>query len=61
VRAGLKKELGHVSERCGWSSRRARKRESAAVVGKTELTRLAHGTTRERERVGRTREGSWRR
>jgi hypothetical protein len=50
VRAGLKKELGRVGRRCGRSSWRARRRGSAAVAGKTELTRLAHGAEREGEK-----------
>jgi hypothetical protein len=47
VRARHKKELGHVGRRRGRSSRRARGRGSAAVAGKMELTRLAHGAERE--------------
>jgi hypothetical protein len=39
VRAGLKKELGHVGERRGRSPQRAREHGSAAVVGKIELIR----------------------
>jgi hypothetical protein len=45
---GAQKGAGHVGRRCGWSSRRARGRGSAAVPGKMELTRLAHGTERVR-------------
>jgi hypothetical protein len=41
--AGLKKELGRVSERRGQSRRHARRRGSVTVVGKAELTRRAHG------------------
>ena len=43
VRAGLKQELEHVGEGHGRSPRRARRRGSTTVAGKTELTRLAHG------------------
>jgi hypothetical protein len=56
---GLKKELGCVSERRGRSPRRVRERGSAAVAGKTELTKGPHGAARERERVhGRTVHGA---
>jgi hypothetical protein len=51
VRAGLKKELGHVDERRGRSPRHGRGRGSAAVEGKTELTWLAHRAARESERA----------
>jgi hypothetical protein len=53
VRAGLKKELGRMVERCGQSPRWVRERGSAEVAGKTELTRGPHGAARERAR-GRT-------
>jgi hypothetical protein len=51
VRVGLKKKLGHMGRRRGRSSRHARGRGSAAVAGKTELTRLSHGAERERGRA----------
>jgi hypothetical protein len=47
VRAVLKKELGHMGRRRCRFSWRTRERESAAVAGKTGLTRLAHGGERE--------------
>jgi hypothetical protein len=50
---GAQKELGRVRERRGRSPRRTRGRGSTAIVGKTELTWLAHRSARERER-GRT-------
>jgi hypothetical protein len=52
VRAGLKKELGRMGERCGRSPRRVRVRGSVAVSEKTELTRRPHGAARESERAG---------
>jgi hypothetical protein len=51
VWAGLKRELGRVGKRRGWSPRRTRERGSAAVAGKTELTGLAHRAARQSERV----------
>jgi hypothetical protein len=44
VLAVLKKKLRHMGERRGRSPRCVRGRGSAAITGKTELTRLAHGT-----------------
>jgi hypothetical protein len=49
VQMGLKKDLGQVGERRGWSSRCARGRGSAVVVGQMELTRGPHGVARESE------------
>jgi hypothetical protein len=44
VWAGLKKELGRMGRRHGWSSRHAWARGSGRFAGKAELTGLAHGT-----------------
>jgi hypothetical protein len=53
VRAGFKKELGRVGERCGRSPRWVRVRGSAAVSEKTADKAAPRGNERERAR-GRT-------
>jgi hypothetical protein len=55
VRAGLKKEMGHVGERLGRSPHHAPGRGSAVVAGKMELT---GGPTAQRERASARANGS---
>jgi hypothetical protein len=52
VQARVKKELGRVDERRGWSPRWTRGCGSTTVARKMELTRLVYRATRESEGAG---------